>query len=315
MEQPTTYVRIDVAKDGVDIAVRPTGDSWHTPYDEAEVTLLVAKLQDLKPAGVVMEATGGLEVPLAAALAAASLPVAVVNPRQVRDFAKSTGRLAKTDALDAHVLAHFAEAVRPEVRPLPDHDTQELNALTVRRSQLMTMLVAEKNRLGRATGAVSPRIQEHIDWLEMAIDDLDNELRETLLRSPVWREQDDLLRSIPGVGEQISFVLLAHLPELGALDRKQIAALVGVAPMNRDSGARRGKRSIGGGRARVRAALYMGALTASRCNPAIRDFYQRLLAAGKPKKVALTACMRKLLIIMNSIVKSGQRWDPLVIKA
>ena len=252
MEQPTTYVGIDVAKDGVDIAVRPTGHSWHTPYDEAEVALLVAKLQDLKPAGVVMEATGGLEVPLAAA----SLPVAVVNPRQVRDFAKSTGRLAKTDALAAQVLAHFAEAVRPEVRPLPDHDTQELNALTVRRSQLMTMLVAEKNRLGRATGAVSPRIQEHIDWLEMAIDDLDNELRETLLRSPVWREQDDLLRSIPGVGEQISFVLLAHLPELGALDRKQIAALVGVAPMNRDSGAMRGKRSIWGGRARVRAALY-----------------------------------------------------------
>ena len=194
-----------------------------------------------------MEATGGLEVPLAAALAAASLPVAVVNPRPVRDFAKSTGRLAKTDALDAQVLAHFAEAVRPEVCPLPDHDTQELNALTVRRSQLMTMLVAEKNRLGRATRAVSPRIQEHIDWLEMEIDDLDNELRETLLRSPVWREQDDLLRSIPGVGEQISFLLLAHLPELGALDRKQIAALVGVAPMNRDSGTMRGKRSIWGG--------------------------------------------------------------------
>ena len=175
MEQPTTYVGIDVAKDGVDIADRPTGHSWHTPYNEAEVTLLVAKLQDLKPAGVVMEAMGGLEVPLAAALAAASFPVAVVNPRQVRDFAKSTGRLAKTDALDAHVLAHFAEAVRPEVRPLPDHDTQELNALTVRRRHLMTMLVAEKNRLGRATGAVSPRIQEHIDWLEMAIDDLDRE--------------------------------------------------------------------------------------------------------------------------------------------
>ena len=285
MEQPTTYVGIDVAKDGVDIAVRPTGDSWHTPYDEAEVTLLVAKLPDLKPAGVVMEATGGLEVPLAAALAAASLPVAVVNPRPVRDFAKSTGRLAKTDALDAHVLAHFAEAVRPEVRPLPDHDTQELNALTVRRSQLMTMLVAENNRLGSATGAVRPRIQEHIDWLEMEIDDLDNELRETLLRSPVWREQDDLLRSIPGVGEQISFVLLAHLPELGALDRKQIAALVGVAPMNRDSGAMRGKRSIRGGRARVRAALYMGALTASRCNPAIRDFTNGCWLPASPRKL------------------------------
>ena len=315
MEQSTTYVGIDVSKDGVDVAVRPSGDSWRTPYDEAEVTLLVAKVQNLRPAGIVMEATGGLEVPLAAALAAVKLPVAVVNPRQVRDFAKSTGRLAKTDALDAHVLAHFAEAVRPEVRPLPDADTQEFNALTVRRSQLITMLVAEKNRLGRATRAVSPRIQEHIAWLEMEIGDLDSELRETLQRSPVWREKDDLLRSIPGVGEQISFVILAHLPELGTLDGKQIAALVGVAPMNRDSGIMRGRRSIWGGRSRVRSVLYMGALNASRCNPAIRDFYQRLLVAGKPKKVALTACMRKLLIIMNSMVKNDQRWDPLVINA
>ena len=315
MEQSTTYVGIDVSKDGVDVAVRPSGDSWRTPYDEAEVRLLVAKVQDLRPAGVVMEATGGLEVPLAAALAAVKLPVAVVNPRQVRDFAKSTGRLAKTDALDAHVLAHFAEAVRPEVRPLPDADTQEFNALTVRRSQLTTMLVAEKNRLGRASRAVSPRIQEHIAWLEMEIGDLDGELRETLQRSPVWREKDDLLRSIPGVGEQISFVILAHLPELGTLDGKQIAALVGVAPMNRDSGIMRGRRSIWGGRSRVRSALYMGALTASRCNPAIRDFYHWLLVAGKPKKVALTACMRKLLIIMNSMVKNDQRWDPLVINA
>ena len=315
MEQSTTYVGIDVSKDVVDVAVRPNGDSWRIPYDEAEVTLLVAKVRDLRPAGVVMEATGGLEVPLAAALAAVNLPVAVVNPRQVRDFAKSTGRLAKTDALDAHVLAHFAEAVRPEVRPLPDSDTQEFNALTVRRSQLTTMLVAEKNRLARATRAVSPRIQEHIAWLEMEIGDLDGELRETLQRSPVWREKDDLLRSIPGVGEQISFVILAHLPELGTLDGKQIAALVGVAPMNRDSGIMRGRRSIWGGRSRVRAALYMGALTASRCNPSIRDFYQRLLVAGKPKKVALTACMRKLLIIMNSMVKNDQRWDPLVINA
>ena len=315
MEQSTTYVGIDVSKDGVDVAVRPNGDSWRTPYDEAEVTLLVAKLQDLRPAGIVMEATGGLEVPLAAALAAVKLPVAVVNPRQVRDFAKSTGRLAKTDALDAHVLAHFAEAVRPEVRPLPDADTQEFNALTVRRSQLTTMLVAEKNRLGRATRAVSPRIQQHIAWLEMEISDLDGELRETLQRSPVWREKDDLLRSIPGVGEQISFVILAHLPELGTLDGKQIAALVGVAPMNRDSGIMRGRRSIWGGRSRVRSVLYMGALTASRCNPAIRDFYHRLLVAGKPKKVALTACMRKLLIIMNSMVKNDQRWDPHIINA
>ena len=315
MEQEAIYVGIDVAKDRVDVALRPSGDVWGVAYGESGVSGLVSRLQALKPSAVVLEATGGLEIPLAAALAAASLPVAVVNPRQVRDFAKATGRLAKTDALDARVLAHFAEAVRPPVRPLPDADTQELHSLTTRRNQVVTMLVAEKNRLGRASRAVGPRIQSHIEWLEQELADLDDDLQKTLRRSPVWREKDNLLRSVPGVGEQLSLTLLAHLPELGALDRKQIAALVGVAPMNRDSGIMRGRRTVSGGRARVRAVLYMGALVASRHNPVIRSFYQRLLAAGKPKKLALTACMRKLLTILNGMAKSGQHWNPHLINS
>ena len=232
----------------------------------------------------------------------------VVNPRQVRDFARATGKLAKTDALDAAVLAHFAGAVRPPVRPLRDTETQALNSLAARRYQVMTMLVSEKNRLSSATIAVRPRIEAHIAWLEQELDDLDEGLRQTLRQSPVWREKDDLLRTVPGVGEQLSLTLLAHLPELGTLDRREIAALVGVAPFNRDSGTLRGKRTVWGGRARVRAALYMGALVASRFNPLIRDFYQRLLAAGKPKKLALTACMRKLLVILNSMLKHRSPW-------
>ena len=257
---------------------------------------------------MLLEATGGLELPLVAALAAAAVPVVVVNPRQVRDFARATGTLAKTDALDAEVLAHFADVVRPDVRPLKDAETQVLNSLTARRHQVMTMLVSEKNRLGTAIGAVSPRIEAHIAWLEQDLSDFDTGLRQTLRRSPVWREKDDLLRTVPGVGEQLSPTLLANLPELGTLNRRQIAALVGVAPYNRDSGTLRGKRAVWGGRSRVRAVLYMGALVASRHNPAIRDFYQRLLAAGKPKKVALVACMRKLLVILNAMLKHGSPW-------
>ena len=249
-----------------------------------------------------------MEVPLVAALAADAVPVVVVNPRQVRDFARATGKLAKPDALDAAVLAHFAEAVRPPVRPLRDAETQALNSLAARRHQVMTMLVSEKNRLSSATIAVRPRIEAHIAWLEQELDDLDEGLRQTLRQSPVWREKDDLLRTVPGVGEQLSLTLLAHLPELGTLDRREIAALVGVAPFNRDSDTLRGKRTVWGGRARVRAALYMGALVASRFNPLIRDFYQRLLAAGKPKKLALTACMRKLLVILNSMLKHRSPW-------
>ncbi len=267
-----TCVGIDVAKTNIDIAVRPTGRVWQTSCDGAGIDELVSQLTSLTPTTVLLEATGGLEVPLAAALAAAALPVVVVNPRQVRDFAKATGWLAQTDALDAQTLAHFAEAVRPPVRPLRDADTQELNAMTTRRSPLVTMLVAEKNRLGRAAGAVRPRVQAHITWLEQEIKDLDQDLRQTLRQSPVWRGKDDLLRAVPGVGEQLSRSLLAYLPELGTLDRKQIAALVGVAPLNRDSGTMRGKRTVWGGRARVRAVLYRGALAASRCNPVIRTF-------------------------------------------
>ena len=308
MEGEARFVGIDVSKAQVDVAVRPTGKTWTLPYDQTGIEGLIPQIVDLEPALVLLEATGGLELPLVAALAAAALPVVVVNPRQVRDFAKATGTLAKTDTLDAGVLAHFADAVRPEVRPLKDAETQVLNSLTARRHQVMTMLVSEKNRLGSAIGAVTPRIEAHIAWLEQELSDLDKGLRQTLRRSPVWREKDDLLRTVPGVGEQLSLTLLANLPELGALNRREIAALVGVAPYNRDSGTRRGKRAVWGGRSRVRAVLYMGALVASRHNPAIRDFYQRLLASGKPKKLALVACMRKLLVILNSMLKNGSPW-------
>ena len=310
MEQEGIYVGIDVAKAQVDVAVRPTGDRWEVPHDEAGVRRLVSRLKTLEPVMVLLEASGGLELPLVAALAAEAVPVVVVNPRQVRDFARATGKLAKTDSLDAAAIAHFAEAVRPPVRPLRDAETQALNSLAARRHQVMTMLVSEKNRLSSATVAVRPRIEAHIAWLEGELDDLDEGLRQTLRQSPIWREKDDLLRTVPGVGE-LSMTLLAYLPELGTLDRRQVAALVGVAPFNRDSGTLRGKRTVWGGRARVRAALYMGALAASRFNPVIRDFYRRLLAAGKPKKLALIACMRKLLTILNSMLKHHSPWRDL----
>ena len=311
MEREVIYVGIDVAKAQVDVAVRPTGDRWEVSHDDAGVRQLGSRLKTLEPVMVLLEVSGGLELPLVAALATEELPVVVVNPRQVRDFARATGKLAKTDSLDSAVLAHFAEVVRPPARPLRDAETQALNSLAARRHQVMTMLVSEKNRLSIATVAVRPRIEAHIAWLERELDDLDEGLRQTLRQSPVWREKDDLLRTVPGVGEQLSLTLLAYLPELGTLDRRQVAALVGVAPFNRDSGTLRGKRTVWGGRARVRAALYMGALVASRFNPVIRDFYQRLLAAGKPKKVALTACMRKLLIILNSMLKHRSPWPDL----
>ena len=239
MEQKQTYVGIDVSKAQVDVAVRPTGQRWVVSYDETGLGELVSQMEDLGPCLVLLEASGGLELPLVAALAAAALPV--VNPRQVRDFARATGTLAKTDALDAAVLAHFADVIRPSVRPLRDAEAQVLNSLTARRHQVMTMLVSEKNRLGTAISAVRPRIEAHIVWLEQELDDLDEGLRQTLRQSLVWREKDDLLRTVPGVGEQLSLTLLAYLPELGTLDRRQVAALVGVAPFNRDSGTLRGK--------------------------------------------------------------------------
>ena len=262
MRSEPMFVGIDVSKAHLDVAVRPTGQIWALPYDETGIEGLIPQIVDLGPALVLLEATGGLELPLVAALAAAALPVVVVNPRQVRDFAKATGTLAKTDALDAGGLAHFADVVRPDVRPLKDAETQVLSSLTARRHQVMTMLVAEKNRLNTATTvAVRPSIESHIEWLKRELKDLDTDLRQTIRRSPVWREKDKLLRTVPGVGEQVSLTLLAFLPELGTLGHRQIAALVGVAPFNRDSGTMRGRRTVWGGRARVRASLYMGALT------------------------------------------------------
>ena len=293
------------------MALRPTGERWRVEHDAAGLEQLVARLQAQAPALVVLEATGGLELELVAALAAAALPVVVVNPRQTRDFVRATGRVAKTDALDAAVLAHFAEAVRPPQRPLSDAQTQTLRQLLTRRRQLVGMRVAEGQRLTRAGAAVRPGIEAHLAWLEHERSELEEELRQTLQRSPVWRERDQLLRSVPGVGEQLSLTLLAQLPELGTLDRRAIAALVGLAPFNRDSGRLRGRRTIWGARARVRAVLYMGALNASRFNPLIRACYQRLLAAGKPKKLALTACMRKLLVILNAMLKHHTPWRDL----
>jgi transposase len=311
LDSESPYVGIDVSKDQLDIAMRPDGDTWSMPNDASGITEVVQRLAQLHPKLVLLEATGGLQMPLAAALATAGLPLAMVNPRQVRDFARATGRLAKTDRLDAQALAHFAEAVRPTPYPLPDVQTQELTALLTRRHQVVEMLTAEKNRR-RATRseAVRQRVQDHIRWLEQELADLDDDLERTLRESPLWREKDNLLRSVPGIGRVVSITLLADLPELGTLSRHQIAALVGVAPLNRDSGRFRGKRMVWGGRARVRAALYMAALTASRYNPIIKAFYHRLCSAGKARKVALTACMRKLLIILNSMVKHQQTWTP-----
>jgi transposase len=277
--------------------------------DEDGITDLVTRLSAARPTLIVLEATGGLEVPVTAALAVAGLAVAVVNPRQVRDFAKAIGQLAKTDALDAQVLARFAEVVRPTPRPLPDADAQALAALLTRRRQVMAMLVAEQQRLLTTVAPLRPRVEAHIAWLRQERDDLDRDLRQRIRQSPVWRENDDLLQSVPGVGPVLATTLIAELPELGRLDRKQIATLVGVAPLNCESGILRGRRIIWGGRAQVRAALWMGTLVATRHNPVIRSFYARLLAAGKAKKLALTACMHKLLTILNALLRHRTRWQ------
>ena len=302
------FIGMDVARDRLEVATRPAGESWPIANDAAGIAELVVRLRDLGPALIVLEATGGLELPLLAALGSAGLPVVAVNPRQVRDFAKALGKLAKTDAIDAQVLAHFAEAVRPAVRPLPDAATQALAALVTRRRQLVEMLVAEDNRRRSAPVAIRADIQAHLVWLRKRLKDLDQELGQVLRSTPLWREREDVLRSVPGIGPTVTATLLAELPELGTLGRKQIAALVGVAPLNRDSGTLRGKRSVWGGRATVRAALYMATLVATRHNPVIRALYARLLAAGKLKKVALTACMRKLLTLLNALVKHRTRW-------
>jgi transposase len=310
MTKTPVFVGIDVAKDQLVIAVRPSGAAWTTGQTEAAWTTLATRLHTLGPTLVLLEATGGLELPVTGVLMAAGLPVAIVNPRQVRDFAKARGTLAKTDSVDAHVLAHFAEAVRPVPRPLPDGATQTLEALVTRRRQLVEMLTAEQNRLGSAPRALRPEIQAHVRWLQRRLDALNTDLRAAVRQSPVWRVQDDLLQSAPGVGDVLATTLLASLPELGTLSRRAIAALVGVAPWSRDSGRHRGRRRCWGGRADVRPVLYMATLAAIRCNPVLRAFYHRLTQAGKLKKVALVACMRKLLTILNAMMKHQTPWAP-----
>jgi transposase len=301
------FVGIDVSQARLDIAVRP-GAPFSIAHTESAFATLVEQLRALSPTLIVLEATGGMEIPLTSALATAGLPVVVVNPRQVRDFAKASGRLAKTDALDAQVLAQFAEVMRPQPRPLPDAEARALAALLTRRRQLVEMLTAEKNRLLSASSPIRKRVRTHIVWLERELEHTNTDLAEAIRQSPVWREKDELLQSVPGVGPVVTSTLLASLPELGMLTNKQIAALVGVAPLNRDSGTLRGRRTVWGGRAQVRAVLYMGALVAARFNPVIRAFYQRLCRAGKAKKVALTACMRKLLVILNAMIKHRTPW-------
>lgn len=303
------FAGVDVSKRRLDIALSAR-EQWSESNDEAGVRALTQRLRGAVPELVVLEATGGFEGALAAALSRASLPVVIVNPRQVRDFARSTGQLAKTDRIDARMLALFAERVRPTPKPLRDEDAQELDALLTRRRQLIEMLTAEKNRFGAAPVVLRKGIREHIRYLERQLKGVDTEISERIRQSPLWRAKEDLLRSVPGVGPVLSRTLIAELPELGRLSHKEIAALVGVAPLARDSGTFRGKRLVWGGRAPVRACLYMAALVASRQNPVIREFYLRLRAAGKPPKVALTACMRKLLVILNAMVRANSAWNP-----
>lgn len=308
------FVGIDVSKAQLDVAVYPQGLKESFANASEGVGRVVQWLHEIKPTLIVVEATGGYERQAVRAFVTEGLPIVVANPRQVRDFAKAIGKLAKTDAIDAEVLARFAEAVRPEVRPLADQATEELRALIARRRQITEMIVAESNRLAGASKSVAKRIAAHIRWLRTDLARADKDLDQSIRQSPIWREQEDLLTSVPGVGPIVSCTLVAELPELGSLNRKKIAALVGVAPLNRDSGTLRGRRAIWGGRATVRAVLYMAALVAKRFNPVIRDFYQRLVNAGKPPKVALVACMRKLLTILNSMIKHKTRWSIAALK-
>jgi transposase len=305
------FVGIDVAKRWLDVAVRPTGERWTVGNDEAGRAGLVERLRAAgSVALIVLEATGGYETAVVAALSSAGVPVVVVNPRQVRDFARALGKLAKTDAIDADVLAHFAEAVQPAVRALPDDLTHALQGWLARRRQLREMLTAERQRLSRAPLAVRGQIKGHITWLRQQLRDVDREVRTLIQRSPVWREKDDLLRTVPGVGPVLATTLVGDVPELGRLPGKQIAALIGVAPFNRDSGEHRGTRRIWGGRAPVRTVLYMATVASLRRNVVIKGFYDRLCAAGKPRKVALTACMRKLLTILNAMIRHRAAWTP-----
>jgi transposase len=308
MPDTQTWVGIDVSKRQLDVHVRPSMESFSDANTEVGIRAIVKRLKKLAPTLIVLEATAGMEANVAVAIATEEMAVAVVNPRQVRSFARAIGTLAKTDSIDAAVLSHFAEAVKPPVRALPSAEARQLTDLVSRRRQLVDMIVAEKSRLAGVCGAARADIQSHITWLEKRLKRLDADLQAAVENSPIWQAKSDLLQSVPGVGPVTSLTFLAALPELGTLNSKQIANLVGVAPINRDSGTMRGKRRISGGRAQVRAVLYMATLVAVRHNPVLLTFYERLLAAGKTYKVALTACMRKLLVILNAMVKSSKHW-------
>ena len=308
MEQ--IFVGIDVAKDRLDVHVRPSDEAFSVARDSEGLTALMQRLGPLHPYLVVLEATGGFEQTLAAALVSEAMPLAVVNPRQIRDFARATGQLAKTDALDAKAIARFAEAIKPEPRPVPDEQARALGELVARRRQVIEMMTAERNRRRQLS---SRRLIKSVDRLlavlQKELSELEQEVGEGIRGTPAWRERDELLRSVPGIGNVVARTLIADLPELGRLGRKQIAALVGIAPLNRDSGRMHGKRTTWGGRAKVRSALYMAALVASRRNPVLKAFYQRLISFGKPKKLALIAVMRKLLTILNAMVRDNKRWQ------
>lgn len=303
------FIGIDVSKKWLDIAVRPSNEKWRAENNSTSIAELTNRLRDMKPTLIVIEATGGIQTSLVVALAEAKLPVAVINPRHVRDFSKAIGRLAKTDTIDASVLAHFAEAIRPECRALPNEEERQLEAVVVRRRQLVEMLVAEQNRLSSASSTTRKSIQEHVGWLKTCLRDIDKELNRLIETSERWQNINNLLQSVPGVGPVVSATIIAELNELGTLGRKQIAALVGVAPFNHDSGNMKGKRLIWGGRATVRATLYMGTLVAIRHNSVIKAMYHRLVSAGKAKKLAIVACMRKLLTILNAIARDQKPWQ------
>ena len=306
----TYYVGIDVSKATLDVAILPTEEHFVVANDEGGIDELLGKLaEQLAGVLVVLEASGGFERPAVATLAASGVALFVLNPRQARDFAKATGKLAKTDRVDAFVLARFAEAIRPTPRAIPDEQAREFQEILARRRQIVRMMSAEKNRFGAsASEAVRGGIKAHVEWLEKELSRTDRDLEEIIEGSPTLKGNEALLRSVPGVGPVLCRTLLAELPELGSLSPRELSALVGVAPLNRDSGTLRGRRTVWGGRAKVREVLYMGALIASRFNPSIKEFYERLVKVGKPKKVALVACMRKLLVILNAVLRDRTPW-------
>lgn len=315
MTEEAVCVGVDIAKHSLDVAVSNSNEARQFNNDQEGITNAVIYITSLKPSKIILEATGSYEMPLAASLQASRLPMVIVNPRQVRDFARATGVLAKTDRIDAGILALFGLQIKPEVRLLPDQKSREMGSLLARRRQLIEMLTAERNRILQADDSIRPGIEVHIKWLEEAISNINDDLDRQIRSSPSWREKDNLLKSVPGVGNVVSTTLLIELPELGQLNRRKIAALVGVAPLNRDSGTMRGKRTVWGGRAKLRAVLYMAALVGVRRNPTIAAFYQRLLNAGKAKKVALVACMRKLLTILNAMIRSNSAWKTVPVEA